>query len=180
MMNRKPRGAPGLLDGWTGWPGALRRGLLFAVGWWALNEGQRPGIGFGAVVVILAVAASMVVGPPRHATWRPLGLLGFVGFFLVRSLAGGLDVARRAVSPRMRIAPGLVRYRVRLPPGTARELFTGALSMMPGTLSVKSEGVHLDIHFLVGSADVSLYPIERLELWVARALGQELEGETDA
>jgi multicomponent Na+:H+ antiporter subunit E len=46
----------------------------------------------------------------------------------------GLDVARRALAPRMRLAPGLVHYRPQLPPSDARSLFQAMTSQMPGTI----------------------------------------------
>jgi multicomponent Na+:H+ antiporter subunit E len=46
----------------------------------------------------------------------------------------GVDVARRALDPRLPLRPGFVTYAPRLPPGGARDAFCALASLMPGTL----------------------------------------------
>ena len=160
------------------WPGGrvvLRRTAVLALGWWALTEGELAALGFGVPVVLGAVAASMAVGPPRAARWRPLGLVRFALHFLAESLRGGLDVAWRALSPRMRLAPAVVRHRTRLPAGTARELFAGAISLMPGTLAMREGEAELELHVLVDRGAAGRRELARLERRVAGALGLPLE-----
>ncbi|MFP4239998.1 MAG: Na+/H+ antiporter subunit E, partial [Rhodosalinus sp.] len=67
--------------------------------------------------------------------------------FLGASLLGGLDVARRALSPRMPLAPGWVEVPVRLPDG-GRVALGAELSLMPGTLAAGTQGDRLLIHLL--------------------------------
>ena len=69
--------------------------------------------------------------------------------FLRQSIAAGIDVAWRALDPRLRLRPGFVVYQAQLPPGTTREAFCAIMSLMPGTLPCGSaEGNGLTIHCL--------------------------------
>ncbi|MBE0509552.1 MAG: Na+/H+ antiporter subunit E [Chromatiales bacterium] len=43
-----------------------------------------------------------------------LGWLRFIPFFLLQSLLGGIDVARRAFHPRTPLSPTLIRYPLSL------------------------------------------------------------------
>lgn len=69
-------------------------------------------------------------------------------YFLIQSLLGGIDVSKRALSPRHRVQPFLIRYPLRLPPGKARIFFVISASLLPGTLSARLEGDDLTVHVL--------------------------------
>jgi multicomponent Na+:H+ antiporter subunit E len=64
------------------------------------------------------------------------------------SLAGGIDVAWRALHPRLPIDPQMIQYRLRLPPGTAQVFFANAVSLCPGTVSATMREGVLGIHVL--------------------------------
>jgi multicomponent Na+:H+ antiporter subunit E len=162
---------------WRGRSVVLRL-LLFSGGWWALTEGEgrlEKSLPFGLAVVLAALFASLALPADGLPQWRPLGLARLLFAFLTGSLSGGLDVARRALSPRLPLAPAIFAYRLRLPPGPGRSLFMSALSLMPGTLSADLEGEHLMVHVLVARGDVALRQLQALEAHVARAVGEELE-----
>ena len=63
------------------------------------------------------------------------------------NILGGLDVARRAVSPRMRLAPGWIEVPVHLSDG-GRVALGGELSLMPGTLAAGARRGRLLVHLL--------------------------------
>ena len=126
----------------------LWRGALFAVLWWVLAEGRADSWGVGGVSVILALAASLVLLPPAKGRFSPLGLAAFVGFFLVQSVKGGIQVAAMALRPRLDLAPAMVDLPIALPPGPARVMLVNTLSLLPGTLSVRIEGDRLRLHVL--------------------------------
>ncbi len=116
--------------------------------WWVMVEG-RPGSWAVGVPVALAAAlvAARMAPPPRR--WpNPAALLGFAAFFAVQSLRGGWDVARRALSPAMPLAPGFAEVRTTLPEGAARVLFADVISLLPGTLTVELEGDVIRLHGL--------------------------------
>jgi multicomponent Na+:H+ antiporter subunit E len=134
---------------------ALRRALTLALVWWAVSEGETRGWYYGAVIVLVATALSLRLRPPEDGGPRPrqlvaraVALANLVGWFIVRSFAGGVDVARRAVSPRWDLEPGLIRHELTIPPGQARTVVVGMVSLMPGTLSAELDGDVLHVHVL--------------------------------
>ncbi len=124
--------------------------VILAVIWLALT-----GLGnllLGALTAIIGGAVGAWVVPGRPHPWRPLRLFRFTRYFLWTSIAGGLDVAWRALQPRMTIHPTWLRYRLSLPPGQPRTLMVSILSLMPGTLSAELQDDDiLLIHALDGS-----------------------------
>lgn len=128
--------------------GILVRGAAFCLLWWILAEGRIDGWGVGLVSVALALGASLVLAPPGKGRLSPAGVLAFAGFFLVQSVKGGIQVALRALRPRMDLAPALVELPVDLPEGTARVLLVSTLNLLPGTVSVQLRGDSLCLHVL--------------------------------
>jgi multicomponent Na+:H+ antiporter subunit E len=133
---------------------------LFALLWWALTEGQSGSWPLGGVFVLSATALSMALSRP--VPWSPAGFVRFVPFFLWHSLRGGVDVAWRACVPSLPIAPAVLTYRFRLPPGRARVFMTAVVSLLPGTLSAEVVRHTLHIHILDGrvSSEADLVLLE--------------------
>ncbi len=122
------------------------RTLLFALLWWILTEGAMNSWLVGALVIVFAVLASRALLP--GVSWSLPGIVRFVPFFLWRSLYGGVDVARRALHPRLPISPELFEHRWRLPPGLPRVFMANTVSLLPGTLSAELDEEHLHVHVL--------------------------------
>jgi len=152
----------------------VSRAALLCVVWWTLTEGEVSGAGLGAVVVVLALAVSLAIAPSR-VPWRARGTVALAVRFFVDSLRGGIDVARRALARDLPLSPTVIRYRVRLTSVSSQQLFTGAVSLMPGTLSIALVDRDLDIHVLVDDPRAHRR-LERFECAIARALGESLEG----
>ena len=127
------------------------RTLVFALIWWILTQGAINSWLVGAPVVLLAVIASGWLLPA--ISWSLPGIVRFIPFFLWRSLYGGVDVARRALHPKMPISPGLFDYRWRLPPGLPRVFMANTVSLLPGTLSAELDEEYLRVHVLDQSGD---------------------------
>jgi multicomponent Na+:H+ antiporter subunit E len=69
-------------------------------------------------------------------------LLGFVPHFLWQSVVAGVDVARRAFSPRMPMQPGFVPCPLNFPAGLTRNTFAMITSLLPGSVpSGETDGV---------------------------------------
>lgn len=119
---------------------------LFSLLWWVLTEGQPGSWSLGALFVALATALSLALSRP--VPWSAVGFIRFVPFFLWWSLRGGVDVAWRACAPSLPIAPGMLTYRLRLPPGRARVFMTAVISLLPGTLSAEIVRNSLFVHAL--------------------------------
>jgi multicomponent Na+:H+ antiporter subunit E len=94
--------------------------------------------------------------------FRWAALPGFFLFFLRSSMAGGLDVARRVLDPRLPVSPGFVVYRTKLPHGPGRVLFVNVISLLPGTVSAGLEGERLTVHALdaESAVDTALRDLE--------------------
>ena len=96
-------------------------------------------------------------------------LLTLLPRFLWQSLKAGVDVARRAFSPRMALATGFVRYPVGLPRGSARNAFELIVSLMPGSVPTDEDEASIEFHCL----DIEQPVVEQLaaeELAYAEAL----------
>jgi multicomponent Na+:H+ antiporter subunit E len=155
----------------------LRRALTLAAVWWAVSEGETYGWYYGGVVVVLATVVSLHLRPPRAGGLPPRQLVAragalasLVGWFVARSFVGGVDVALRALSRRLDLEPGLVRHELAIPPGQARTVVVGLISLMPGTLSAELDGDVLQVHALDVTTDVN-GQVAELEDRVGRVSG---------
>jgi multicomponent Na+:H+ antiporter subunit E len=141
-----------------------------ALVWWAVSEGRPKSWALGAPTVLLAAGLSAWLIPAPRRFVRPLPLLRFLGGFVVRSARGGLDVARRALSPSMPLSPGFLEVRLSLPEGAGRFLLADVLSLLPGTVTVDLEGDRLLLHVLEAGPEVER-EVRDLEGRVADLLG---------
>lgn len=147
----------------------LWRTALFAALWIVLTGGVgKPYLGL--VAVPLAAVVGLRLMPPGGRRIAPLAATRLVAGFLVRSVAGGVDVARRALDPRMPLAPGWRVLRTALPEGGARVAFETELSLLPGTLSAGSDGDRILVHCLDTRRDVDA-EVHAEEARLAAALG---------
>ncbi len=147
------------------------RAALFTSLWWILTDGAMDSWMVGAPVVLFAALVSVVLLPPF--AWSLTGTARFIPFFLWHSLRGGVDVARRALHPRLLISPGLFDYRLRLPPGLPRVFMANTVSLLPGTLSVELDEECLRVHVLDETSAVT-EELRVLEKQVASVFRLEL------
>jgi len=128
---------------------AISRAAGFFGFWLVLTGADAGDLAAGLVAAVAATWASLRLMPAQQWSLRPIKLAGYVLHFLRQSIVAGIDVAWRALDPRLRLRPGFVVYQAQLPPGTTREAFCAIMSLMPGTLPcgpVESNG--LTIHCL--------------------------------
>jgi len=161
-----------LQNPWT----ALFRIAIYAVAWLVLTDAEPVSWFVGTPFVVFATWASLRLRPPGGARLSLTKALDFVPFFLWQSLKGGLDVALRVMRPRLRVAPGIETYRLRLVTPSARILFLNTLSLLPGTLSADLRGRRLIVHALdAGRGEALRAEIVGLECRVAAMLGEVLD-----
>lgn len=127
--------------------------ILFAVLWWAITEAAIGSWYVGVPVVVIATWVSLKLVPGFALSLS--AVLRFIPFFLWHSLRGGVDVAQRALLPRLAIEPGMVDYHWRLPAGLARVFMANIVSLLPGTLSAELGETTLHLHVLDITADIS-------------------------
>lgn len=157
-------------------PAAIWRGASLLVLWLMLAGYDLADLPAVLIAVPAATWASLRLLPP--GAWRVsvLGTARLILRFPGQSVVAGVDVAWRALHPRLPLRPGFVSFRTRLPPGTARDAFCGMTSLLPGTLPVGLDaGGDLLIHCLdVGQPVVALLDVE--ERLFLRALGRRANG----
>lgn len=133
-------------------PGTVASAISRTVGffgfWLVLTGADTGDLAAGLIAAGAATWASLRLMPAQQWSLRPIRLAGYVLHFLRQSVVAGIDVAWRALDPRLRLRPGFVVYQTQLPPGTMREAFCAIVSLMPGTLPCGSEGNGLTIHCL--------------------------------
>jgi multicomponent Na+:H+ antiporter subunit E len=144
-------------------------------GFWLLLTGADPvdpaDLAAGLAAAVAATWTSLRLIPTQQWTLHPIKLAVFVLHFLRQSIAAGIDVAGRALAPRLLLRPGFVVYQAHLPPGTRRDAFCAIMSLQPGTLPCgPAEGNGITIHCL----DVTQPVVEQLvaeETLCMQALG---------
>lgn len=144
--------------------------LLLGLLWYAL-AGATDWMA-GIAVVAAGVFASRTLAPMQQPRFSLPGLLGFLGYFLITSLQGGIDIARRALDPRLPIDVHNHEHRFRLPPGQGRTVFTATVSLLPGTLSRALGEDFLLVHSIAGD---KRHELDVLEQRVAALFGIPLE-----
>lgn len=122
--------------------------LPLAASWWALSEGRAGSWGVGLPTVAAAALLAARLLPLPRSRPRPGPLLRFAGWFLVESVRGGVDVARRALSPSLPIDPDLLELTTTLPEGAARVVLADAVSLLPGTVTIELDGDRVLVHAL--------------------------------
>jgi multicomponent Na+:H+ antiporter subunit E len=111
------------------------RALLYFALWIVVDQSAKPAnLVVGLLASAAATWASLKLLPPASGRVRLGLLLLLLPRFLWQSLVAGIDVARRAFAPRLRLQPGFVDYPVGLPRGSARNAFELIASLMPGSL----------------------------------------------
>jgi multicomponent Na+:H+ antiporter subunit E len=135
------------------------RALLYFGIWIVIDQSAKPAnLAFGVLAAAAATWVSLRLLPPASGRVRLGVLLTLLPRFLWQSLVAGIDVARRAFSPRLSLAPGFVDYPARLPRGSARNAFELISSLMPGSVPTGETEASIEYHCL----DVGQPVVEQL------------------
>jgi multicomponent Na+:H+ antiporter subunit E len=153
------------------WPSFLVRLAGFALLWVLLTAASTKNLPLAATVILIATVASLRIWPahPHRVRWSQLP--GLLAFFLWNAIKGGMDVARRALSPGLPVAPELLDYPCRLHSESGRVWFTWMIGLMPGTASVQwRDGGRVVVH-VIDRARYDHASLQRLEHKMAALLG---------
>jgi multicomponent Na+:H+ antiporter subunit E len=151
---------------------AVLRTAGFMVLWIMLTGGDPTDLLAGAVAALAASWASLRLLPPGTSRVRPAALARLALHFLRQSIIAGVDVARRALDPRLPLRPGFVVCPMGLPRGPAHNMFTTLISLLPGTVPTGSEEKGgLPIHCLDIQQPVAAVLAEEEALFV-RVIGE--------
>jgi multicomponent Na+:H+ antiporter subunit E len=144
--------------------------MAFFLLWLVLMQSGKPAdLAIGLLTSVAATWASLRLMAPAAGCLHFGRLLALLPHFLSESVLAGIDVARRALDPRLPLRPGFVTCTLGFPPGFARNTFATITSLLPGSVPVdEAEGV-LIYHCLDTAAPVveQLWKEERL---LAKAL----------
>ena len=163
-----------LLDIRLHWRIALSRALCFIALWLILMPSVKPAdLAFGLIATLVATQMSLRLLPPAAGRLRLGALLVFAPHFLAQSLLAGIDVARRALHPRLPLQPGVVVYRTGFPPGLARNEFAIITSLLPGSLPIDETEDGLVYHCL----DITQPVLEQMADEERRLSGVLISGE---
>jgi len=139
---------------------AFQTSIALFVAWMALD-----GLGtlwLGAVLSVIGAAAGAWLVPGEAYPWRPVQMFLFSVFFVRQSFRGGVDVAWRALAPKLPIDPTFVEFPVTLPSGLPRTLMVAVISLLPGTLSVElRDDDCLEVHSLTPHGAAGLDDLEQ-------------------
>lgn len=131
-----------------------KRFTLFALLWLVLSRGAVDGLVMGLMAAVAATWMSLRLLPPDRQRLDIMQGLALLPGFTWRSVRGGLDVARRALDPRLPVDPGWITYRTRLPRGLPRVSFGSETSLLPGSLVAGGRDDLLYVHCLDRGQDV--------------------------
>lgn len=126
----------------------FKRFLFLALIWLALTGADPGGLAIGVVAAAAGAWLSLRLLPPAPQGVSLIRLTRMFPGFVWRSVLGGIDVAWRALHPRMPMKPGWIVLSTALPEGGARVALGGEFSLLPGTLVAGSRDGMLLIHCL--------------------------------
>jgi multicomponent Na+:H+ antiporter subunit E len=149
--------------------------LALAGFWWVLAGPTAGAWWVGILAVGAGVLLHTALGGRQPGRLRLTAIPAFVPWFIWEAVRGGFDVARRSMAPSLPLAPGFLRYRIRLRDGPARVFFVNCISLLPGTFSADLEGDVLRVHVLA-EAESGPSRLAALERRVGRLFGVDPDG----
>lgn len=166
------------------WQGFIAQ-FVILFGFWLLLSGQyRPlFVGFGAVAALLValvtnqIVSTVLVEPSGSIlnrlkrTWWFFVFSGWVIWMIVGASA---QVAYFAIHPGLPFRPGFVRFHTTMKRPLSRVVLATAITMVPGTMTVRLDGDHYLVHALLPDAFDDLRSA-KMQNMVGRILGEELE-----
>jgi multicomponent Na+:H+ antiporter subunit E len=120
-------------------PGVLLRFTAYLGLWLILIGFDWTNFAVGIIAAGCATWVSVVLLPIGRQQVSLLALARMALRLPVQSIVAGVDVARRALDPRMPLQPGFITYATGLPGGPSRNAFRALMSLQPGTLPVSVE-----------------------------------------
>jgi multicomponent Na+:H+ antiporter subunit E len=113
---------------------AAARATLFLAFWLMISGWALADLPVGLAAVAGATWVSLGLLPPSASHYGLAAITSLAASFFRQSVVSGTDVAWRALTPNMRLQPGLIACPLRLPAGDKRSAFCALSSLMPGTL----------------------------------------------
>ena len=129
---------------------------------WVLLSGQYSplflGLGLASVAFVAWIVWRMerADGARLEVRLRSLATLRYGVWLFGQIVRANIEVARLALSPRMRVCPVVLRVPARQRTELGRVLFANSITLTPGTVSVHLGEDEVEVHALTERAAASL------------------------
>ncbi|HCC32535.1 MAG TPA: protein MnhE [Clostridiales bacterium] len=137
-------------------------------GFWVLLSGRLDamhlGFGLGSALLVSLFARSLLAmgrDEPLGGIRMLIRFVPYVGWLIYQIIIANIDVARRAISPRMPIYPGIIKVTSRFGGDLALTALANSITLTPGTMTVDVVGRDLYIHCLAIEDEQKLMEVER-------------------
>ncbi|MEA1051288.1 Na+/H+ antiporter subunit E [Lamprobacter modestohalophilus] len=104
-----------------------------------INAELAADLAIALIATAMATWVSLWALPPDPRPWRLSALIALIGRFLVQSVLGGIDVARRAFDPRLPLRPGYIVFATNLRRSYQRAILQTFASATPGAIAVGAD-----------------------------------------
>lgn len=106
-----------------------------------------------AIGAVIALFVSLFFGNkfPGFKLFSPVRIawgLYYIPVWVYYCIIANLDVAKRVLSPKMPINPGIIRFRTKLRTDFAKVMLANSITMTPGTMTVDILGDEFYIHWI--------------------------------
>ncbi len=115
------------------------RFFFFLALWLILDGAKFVGLIIGIPAAGLTSWLSVRLYPPVPSRFCIIPALSLLWFFLRHSIVAGVDVAWRALHPRLPLCPGFVEVECDIPKGVQRDVHLAMCSLLPGSLPVENK-----------------------------------------
>ncbi len=106
----------------------------------------------GAVLSLIIASFSYktftVEGLGFFSPRRVVLIIKYLFVFMIALIKANIDVAKRVISPKLPINPGIVEYKTQLTNPTAVTILANSITLTPGTLTVDVIDNSLFIHWI--------------------------------
>lgn len=130
------------------WRVATFRAAFFLCLWLVLAGANFADLPAAAAAIAAATWTSLRLLEPGSSRRSLPAMARLALLFLYQSVVAGVDVARRALDPRLPLRPGFVIYPTGLSRGMRRNVFTTLTSLLPGTVPAGEENGRIVYHCL--------------------------------
>ncbi len=130
------------------WRVAAFRAAFFLCLWLVLAGANPTDIPAAAAAIVAATWTSLHLLEPNRSQRSVVAIAHLTLLFLYQSVVAGVDVARRALDPRLPLRSGFLLYPTGLSRGMRRNVFTTLTSLLPGTVPAGDENGQIIYHCL--------------------------------
>ncbi|MFT4613768.1 MAG: multicomponent Na+:H+ antiporter subunit E [Bacteroidia bacterium] len=131
--------------------------MFTAVFWVILTDGEPSSWLLGIPAIVLTVWMMHRFPLFKAPLKIHLGpLLKFIPWFLLKSIRGGLEVSRPALSRSLSLNPALFEHECALVDPRSMAIFAMCLNVLPGTTTVRMDAGTILIHSLTSVAAARL------------------------